>query len=131
MVRIQRFGVIRTATVVAVVYLLAAAIFFIPFALLAVVFRTGSAGSDGSAGLSFIVVAFLIAIFYGVIGWIITAIGCAIYNVAAGWVGGIELRIEAVEPPPPPVSWAPSTTPTPPTPPTLPSSGPNQPPYAG
>ena len=130
MVRIRRFGVIKTATVVAVMYLLIFGVFFVPIAVLVALF--GSSSSGGNAGFSFVIFAVLAVLFYAVLGWIFTAIACAIYNVAAGWVGGIELKIEAVEPPPPPVSWSPSTTPTPPTPPTLPtppSAGPNPPPY--
>ena len=31
---------------------------------------------------------------YGVIGFIFTAIGCAIYNFVAGLVGGIEVELD-------------------------------------
>jgi hypothetical protein len=53
----------------------------------------------------------LAALIYGVIGWIFTAIACAIYNLAAGWVGGIEVQVDQSAPPPVPQLWAPSAPP--------------------
>ena len=38
-------------------------------------------------------VALLLPIFYGVLGFIFTAIGCAIYNFVAGLVGGVEVEL--------------------------------------
>jgi hypothetical protein len=32
--------------------------------------------------------------FYGIIGFIMTAISCLIYNLIAKWTGGIELEFE-------------------------------------
>jgi len=106
MVRIRRFGVLKTATVVAVMYALITLVIFVPFALLAAVFGRGG-GANASLGI--IVVAVLIPIIYAVLGWIITAIACALYNVAAGWVGGIEVELESVVPPPQPPAWGPTT----------------------
>lgn len=31
---------------------------------------------------------------YGGMGFVMTAIGCAIYNLIAGWTGGIEVEVE-------------------------------------
>jgi hypothetical protein len=33
----------------------------------------------------------LIPVIYGLLGFVFTAIACALYNVAAKWVGGIEI----------------------------------------
>ena len=44
-------------------------------------------------------VGLLGALVYGVVGWVMTAIGCAIYNLVAGWVGGIEVQLESVAAP--------------------------------
>jgi hypothetical protein len=38
--------------------------------------------------------ALALPILYGVCGFIFTAIGCAIYNVVAGWVGGVEVELD-------------------------------------
>jgi len=58
-------------------------------------------------GLGVLAFGALIALFYGAIGWIFTAIACALYNLVAGWTGGIEIQIESVAPPPAP-SWGPA-----------------------
>jgi hypothetical protein len=126
MYRITRFNVIKTSNVVAVIYMVIVAIFVIPFLILGFLFgATGSAQAQQflGGGLVFGVVAIL---GYGLFGWIFTAIACLIYNLAARWVGGIEVHVEAVQPPPPPPPWmaptAPPTSPAPPTPPAAPSS---------
>lgn len=114
MYRIRRFGVLKTATVVAVMYMLIVGVFVVPFLLLALVFAP-TQGSSAMGGIGGILVFGLLAIFgYGLLGWVFTAIGVAIYNLAARWVGGIEVEIETVAPPPPLPTWA--TTPTAPSP---------------
>lgn len=114
MYRIRRFGVIKTATVVAVMYMLIVAVFVVPFLLLALVFAP-TQGSGAAGGVAGILVFGLLAIFgYGALGWVFTAIGAAIYNFAAGWVGGIEVQIETVAPPPPLPAWNTGPVGTPP-----------------
>ena len=126
MYRIRRFGVLKTATVVAVMYMLIVGVFVVPFLLLALV-AMPSQGSSAMGGFGGILVFGLLAIFgYGLLGWVFTAIAAAIYNLAAGWVGGIEVQVETVAPPPPLPSWA-SAAPAPPVP---PSSGEAPPPPA-
>jgi hypothetical protein len=39
--------------------------------------------------------ALALPILYGVLGFIFTAIGCALYNLVAGWVGGIEVELDS------------------------------------
>ncbi len=120
MYRIRRFGVIKTATVVAVMYMVIVAVFVVPFLLLALIVAP-TQGSNATGGIAGILVLGLLAIFgYGFFGWIFTAIAAAIYNLAAGWVGGIEVEIETVAPPPPMPVWAAS----PPAPPAGPSGPP-------
>lgn len=106
MFRIRRFSVIKTATVVAVMYMVIVAIFFIPFAILTVAFARGDSATGGIVGV--LVFGLLAALLYGVFGWIFTAIGCAVYNLAAGWVGGIEVQVDQITPPSAPQLWAPS-----------------------
>lgn len=121
MYRIRRFGVIKTATVVAIMYMVIVGVFVAPFALLGLLIAPSQGGAGTAAGI----VAFgLLAIFgYGLLGWVFTAVAAAIYNLAARWVGGIEVEIEHVVPPAPPPDWMlTSTGPTPP-----PSSSPPPP----
>ena len=115
MYRIRRFGVIKTATVVAIMYMVIVGVFVAPFALLGLLIAPSQGGAGTAAGI----VAFgLLAIFgYGLLGWVFTAVAAAIYNLAARWVGGIEVEIEHVVPPAPPPDWMlTSTGPTPPRP---------------
>ena len=115
MYRIRRFGVIKTATVVAIMYMVIVGVFVAPFALLGLLIAPSQGGAGTAAGI----VAFgLLAIFgYGLLGWVFTAVAAAIYNLAARWVGGIEVEIEHVVPPAPPPDWMlTSTGPTPPPP---------------
>ena len=109
MYTIRRFSVMKTATVVAVMYVIIVAIFFIPIALLTVAFARGDSAAGGVIGI--VVFGLLAALLYGVIGWIFTAIACAVYNLAAGWVGGIEVHVDQVTPPSAPQLWAPSAPP--------------------
>lgn len=110
MYRIRRFGVIRTATIVAVMYLIGTAVVFVPLVILGGVAGIAAGGNAGAVSIGLAVLGLLFAVGYGVLGWVVTAIACVLYNVAAGWVGGIELQLEAVAPPPPPQAWAPTTT---------------------
>lgn len=124
MYRIRRFGIMKTATVVAIMYMLIVGVFVVPFALLALLIAP-SQGSSAITGAGGIVAVGLIAILgYGLLGWVFTALAAAVYNLAARWVGGIEVQIETVAPPPPLPAWATTTTPPPPSVPAPPPSTP-------
>lgn len=113
MYRIRRFGVMKTATVVAIMYMVVVAVFAVPFVMIALV-AGSSEGSAGMGGAGGVLILGLVAIFgYGLLGWVFTAIAAAVYNLAAGWVGGIEVQVENVAPPPPLPAWG-TTTDTPP-----------------
>ena len=125
MVRIKRFNIVKTATVVALIYVVIVAIFLIPITLLVGVAGVSMNGGPqvGAGVVGILIFSVVIALVYGALGWIVTAIGCAIYNLVAGWIGGIEVEVERVEPPPPPPVWmSPGTGSPPPTapPPTQP-----------
>jgi hypothetical protein len=116
MYRIRRFGIMKTATVVAVMYMLIVAVFVVPFLLLALVFAP-TQGSSAMGGIAGILAFGLLAIFgYGFFGWVFTAIAAAVYNLASRWVGGIEVEIETVAPPPPLPAWSATPTAAPPPP---------------
>ena len=106
-VTIKRFDVVRTATVAAVLYAVVAVVFallfFLPMTLLA-----GLAGSQSGAGqmgalfgaglVGALIFAIIGALFYGVVGWIMTAIVCVLYNFVAGRVGGIRVEVQVEGP---------------------------------
>ena len=83
--RIRRFGVGQTAKVLGVLYTLLGLV-FLPFVLVAAMFAPNEAG----LGIGF---AVALPVIYGLAGFVFTAIGCLIYNLVAGWVGGIEVEI--------------------------------------
>ena len=84
--QIRRFGVGQTAKVVAVIYAIMGLI-FVPMVLIASMLSPNK--SQVGTG-----VALALPIIYGVLGFIVTAISCALYNFVAGLVGGIEVELE-------------------------------------
>jgi len=95
MKRIKRFGVYQTAKVIAIIYFLIALVFMIPFGLISSILGGANfPGTPFGGGLFFILMPFI----YGIMGFIMTAIGCLVYNLIATWTGGIELEVEITEP---------------------------------
>ena len=120
MVRLTRFGVIRTASVAAIVYLIISAIFAIPFALIVSTTPmtvTDQFGRTVTMQLSPVFILFL-PLIYAAFGWVFTAVACLIYNLAALVTGGIEFEaVPVAAAPPPPVYTAPPAGPPPAAPP--------------
>jgi hypothetical protein len=126
MFRIRRFNVIKTSNVVALIYMVVVAIFAVPLALLFAIVGTASqfdTGAPAAGPIGGIVFALIVIFFYGLLGWVFTAIACVIYNLVAGWIGGIEVQVEAVAPPAAPPAWMTPSGP-PPAPPTAPPAAP-------
>ena len=100
MVRIRRFGIIRTANMVAALYAFIAlffAAFIVLFGALGVAIGPrGTIDSQVGAGIvGVLILALFVVAFYAIVGWVFTAIACAIYNLVAGWVGGVEIQLES------------------------------------
>ena len=97
MFRIRRFGVIRTANLAAIVYLLVTLVFVLPFVLILAAAGpmefTDQFGRTASVDFS-PVFLLLVPFVYAVIGWIITALFCLLYNLAAAITGGVEIQLE-------------------------------------
>ena len=51
------------------------------------------------AGMLGLVLAFCMPIFYGVLGFIMGAVGAALYNLFTKWIGGIEVQVQSAAPP--------------------------------
>lgn len=62
--------------------------------LVAPIFAIASFAAPDGAGFS-IGVAIAMPLLYAGFGFLFTAIGAALYNVVAGWIGGIEIDLEA------------------------------------
>jgi hypothetical protein len=84
--RIRRFGIQSTALTVGVIYFLLAWI-LVPLFYLA---SRNSPPEQALPGIAFVLGPFL----YAIIGYIGTAIGCWLYNLVAGWSGGISVTME-------------------------------------
>lgn len=94
MKRIKKFGVMQTSKVVAIIYFLLSAVVMIPIGIIGSLI--GDAAYPGFPSIGGIFFIFL-PILYGILGFIVTAIGCLIYNLIAGWTGGIEIEVETAE----------------------------------
>jgi hypothetical protein len=104
MVRIRRFGVVRTSNVVALWTLVVGLIFFIPIAV--ILAAAGDMTTTDQFGRQFtfnggaaIAGILIFIVFYAGFLWVFTAIGLLVYNLVAGLTGGVE--IELFQPPPP------------------------------
>jgi hypothetical protein len=106
MVSIRRFGVIRTSNVAALIYFILSLIITIPLALLLAAApqipvtdglgRTTTVNIGASA-----IFLLLLPFIYGIGGWILTALGCLLYNVVASFTGGIAVEVLREAPPAP------------------------------
>jgi len=100
--RIRRFSVLQTSWVAAVILFCVMLIFMLPMGLIfSMMGKSGlmPGGFPGFGGAFFFILPFL----YGIMGFVMTAISCLIYNLIAGWTGGIELEFEEENQPAPPV----------------------------
>jgi hypothetical protein len=98
---IKRIGVLKAATVQACVMGLFGLLFGLCFLLFGTLFGSmmGSMSNSAGAGAGLgmiggIGMMIFLPIMYGVMGFVAGAIGAAVYNLVAGWVGGIELEVE-------------------------------------
>jgi hypothetical protein len=85
--QIRRFGVGQTAKVVGVLYTLMGL-------LIVPIFAVGAILSPESEQAFPLWLVACLPVLYGLLGLIFTAIGCLVYNLVAGWVGGIEVEVE-------------------------------------
>jgi hypothetical protein len=121
---IRRFGVLSVAKMYGLLMFLFGLIFGVIYGLILIVFgaaisamgpgRDAAAGGIGTVAMG---VGMMIGLplFYGVLGFIMGAIGALIYNAVAGIIGGVKFELEGVQdeyaPPPPPHQWAPNQYP--------------------
>jgi hypothetical protein len=92
---IKSVGVLSVAKILGLIHACLGLI-FIPFFLLIGLAGTLAGGQRSPfAGIIGLVFAFLMPIFYGVLGFIMGAIGAALYNLFAKWIGGIEFQVQS------------------------------------
>jgi len=91
--RIRRLGVGQMAKVLGSLYLLLGIIFAALFAFIGSMIPSREMGNDAFMfGGAFLV---FMPVLYGVIGFIFGALIAWLYNLVAGWTGGIEIELES------------------------------------
>ena len=95
MKRVKKFGILQTAKVAAIMYFILAFIILLPFGLI-----SSMIGHQAFPGMPFTgLKMFLILPFiYGAFSFVFVALGCLLYNLIAGWTGGIEIEVETTDP---------------------------------
>jgi hypothetical protein len=99
-VTIARFDAVRTANIVAALYavivLVIGLLFAVPFAVVALVAGQEADGPGLAAGgvIGVLVLLVVAVVFYAGIGWVMTALVCALYNALAGRIGGIRVEVQ-------------------------------------
>lgn len=101
--RIKRIAPLQAGKMLGVLYACMGLI-FLPFIGVAAVVgafaehaqhanSTGAAAAGLAVGMM-VVLGLMIPILYGLMGFLLGVIGAAIYNLIAGWLGGIEVDVE-------------------------------------
>jgi hypothetical protein len=89
--RITRFSIGQSAKFLGVLYLLFG-LLFLPFFLLIGMFSPEA--QSGPGAIFGTIFAIGMPIMYAIFGVIGGAIGAALYNLVAGWIGGIEVQLD-------------------------------------
>jgi hypothetical protein len=92
---VRRVGPLSVAKVAGVLYALMGLILGAFISLFSVVGSAFAPKDAGAIGMLFGAAAVVaLPIFYGILGFIMTLIMAALYNLVAGWVGGVELDVQ-------------------------------------
>ena len=116
---IKRFGVLSVAKMYGLLMFIFGLIFGVLYGLFFIIFgaamsamgtNDATAGGMGSVAVG-IGMMIGIPLMYGLMGFIMGAIGALVYNALSGIVGGVKFELEGVQheyaPPPPPHHWEP------------------------
>ncbi len=104
---VRRIGVVSLAKISTLLYGILGLVLGAVFSLIALLFSAAFRSEEGAAdpftmmfGAASIV---WMPILYACIGFVGAVIGAALYNLAAAWVGGVELELREPGPPAQPV----------------------------
>jgi hypothetical protein len=89
--RIERMSPHQNGKVFAIMMAVSSLVFLVPFVLLA-----GAAAPKGMGLPMFMIL--LLPLMYLVLGYLMVALGCWIYNILVRFTGGIEFESRSVEP---------------------------------
>lgn len=94
MIRVKKFGVFQTAKVVGIIYALVSLVIILPFFMIGSMLSQEFFPEMAEFGGAILIVLPLV---YGLVGFLFTALGCVVYNLIAGFTGGIEIEMETVQ----------------------------------
>jgi hypothetical protein len=96
MKKIKKFGVLQTAKVIALLYLVGSAIFLVPLSLLAMVTKSPELSSALQRTLGSSSAAFIISLplLYGIFGFVFASVACLLYNFIASKIGGVAIEFD-------------------------------------
>ncbi len=96
MVRLKSVGVLSVAKLAAVMYGGLALLFVPVLVIVAAVMSAMPHEAGQPPAIVFVIFALIAPFLYAAMGFIFGALGALIYNLAAGWIGGIEMQFESV-----------------------------------
>ena len=91
---LKSVGVISVAKLMGLLYGCLGLIFAPIFLLIGLVGSFAGADKTPLAGVFGVVLAILMPLIYGAMGFVSGAVGALLYNALAKWVGGFELELE-------------------------------------
>ena len=102
--RIKKLGILSVAKIYAVMMLVISLLISIPYGLIIMIFGvammgTGQRGGMAAGGGSIVLglaVMIILPIVYAGFGFVGGALGALLYNLFAGFVGGIEIEVENI-----------------------------------
>ncbi len=102
--RIKKLGILSVAKMYAAIFLVVSLLISIPYGLIIMVFGAAMMGTGQRAGLAAgggsiiagLAVMIILPIVYSAMGFVGGAIGALLYNLFAGFVGGIEIEVESI-----------------------------------
>jgi hypothetical protein len=117
---IKRIGVFSLAKLQGVILAVLGLVVGIPLGLIMIIFgaammtQGGEAAAGGGVGLGLgLFYMIMLPVMYGVMGFVFGAITALVYNVASGFIGGLEFEMESAATeygaPPPPPQWSANT----------------------
>ncbi len=111
MVRLKSIGVLSLAKMSALLHAGISLLFFPFFLLIGMIAMLAPRQANQPSPLFFAAFAVVAPFLYGAMGFVLGALAGFIYNLVAGWIGGVELHFEN---PAPPVPASVTTAPIPP-----------------
>jgi hypothetical protein len=90
---VKSVGVMSVAKIMGLIYGCVGLLFFPFFLLIGVMGSFAGQAKNPFAGMIGVVFAVLAPLVYGVMGFILGAIGALLYNLFANWVGGFEIEL--------------------------------------